>query len=190
MIFQSDNGNRIVAAVKNKILVEQELPAHIAFLLLELTNSGEALGRAVPMEISQIVMIPHNAHYAIPRLELAEDVAERLYLSNVIVHQVAREDNQVWLLRIDAVDDLLHHILMVAESAEMEVGDERDAVAFELWRNRRMSKRKLFRLYALIPQCETIEHKYETECSDKVRANGHATSKELLLLPYAPDEQQ
>ena len=119
MIFQSDNGNRIVAAVKNEILVEQELPAHIAFLLLELTNSGEALGRAVPMEISQIVMIPHNAHYAIPRLELAEDVAERLYLSNVIVHQVAREDNQVWLLRIDAVDDLLHHILMVAESAEV-----------------------------------------------------------------------
>ena len=100
--------------MKDEIFVEQELPTHIAFLLLELTNSSKAFGSVVPMEISQIVVIAHDAHHAISRLELAENVSERFNLSNVIVHQVTYKDNKIWLLHIDAIDNSLHHILMVA----------------------------------------------------------------------------
>ena len=85
------------------ILIEQQVPAHFMLFLLHLRLIEGCRG-VVGIHIEGIVVVAKNTEHTVVRLQLTENGHHGIQFIGLHILQVAREDNHIGLLGIDAVN--------------------------------------------------------------------------------------
>lgn len=137
VIFHSDDGNAVVAAPDDVIVVEQQMPVHGALPVLQAADVGQTVEGRFPAEILRVVVVAHDGDDAVFGFQLPKNRFEFVDFLRMVVHEVASEDDEVGALRVDAVDDVADHLWLSVQGADMEVRQLNDAVAVEGWGKRR-----------------------------------------------------
>ena len=76
-------------------------------------------------------MVAHHGIDAMRCLELTQHGEKRCQLTTPSVHQVAREENQLWIQRIDLLHDAPHHPRLKGKAAQVQVAKLHDAKALK-----------------------------------------------------------
>ena len=77
----------------------------------------------------------------------------------MIVHEVARKDDQVWMLRVHGLDHSPHGLRMRSESAHMQVAHLYDAIAVESRRQVGRGIRRFPHFEGISAKGVTVEHR-------------------------------
>ena len=131
VVLDPDNGDAVSPAADHDVVVQEQSPAHVALAADKLGKVGLARLLRRPVVITHIVMVAQDGDNAVTGMQPGEFGAERDEFFGVVVHQVAREGNQIGLLRVHSLDNAPHGLRMRGEGAYMQVAHLHDAIAVE-----------------------------------------------------------
>lgn len=123
-VDSSESGIRLIVAPWEDwaVVVEEKFPAK--FFSLHTLEVGDLIGTILVGKgavVRQIVMVAHDAHHTIRRLQFAEDRDERLEFVFIERYEVAGEDDGIGLKGIYLIDDTEKLVLMAFPAVEVEI---------------------------------------------------------------------
>ena len=123
-VDSSESGIRFIVALweDRAIVVEEEFPTE--FFSLHTLEVGNLIGTILVGKgtvVWEIVMVAHDAHHTIRRLQFAEDRDERLEFAFIERYEITREDDGIGLEGIYLIDDTEKLVLMAFPSVEVEI---------------------------------------------------------------------
>ena len=173
VVLDPDNGDAVSPAADHDVVVQEQSPAHVALAADKLGKVGLARLLRRPVVITHIVMVAQDGDNAVTGMQPGEFGAERDEFFGVVVHQVAREGNQVGLLRVHSLDNAPHGLRMRGEGAYMQVAHLHDAIAVECRRQVGRGIRNLPHFEGIGAKCITIEHRpAQQQSHDKAETVG------------------
>ena len=165
-ILHAHDGDGSHAMTHHMMGVHQLLPPQSLLIIEEQSVILAQGSERMVGGIFAIVMIAPDGVDAVIGMQLAQYLDVGLHLGGIIVHQVAREENQIWVLAIRLVHHLLHKVPALATlgiRAQVEIGELHQAVAVEIRRQVGRGKGNMLHLQSL-PALDESEGKPSHKC--------------------------
>lgn len=123
-VDSSENGIRLIVAPWEDwaVVVEEKFPTE--FFSLHTLEVGNLIGTILVGKgtiVWEIVMVAHDAHHAIRRLQFAEDRDERLEFAFIERYEVACEDDSIGLEGVYLIDNTEELVLMSFPAIKVEI---------------------------------------------------------------------
>ena len=180
VVFHAHDGDAVAAAPHQSVLVEQQVPSHLALCLLQAAYVGQAVGRRGVAIVLGVVVIAHDGHHAVRSVQAAQYGAKSIHFLGAVVDQVACKDNQVGVECIDPLHDFAHHLLVATQCAEVQVRQLHDAIAVEALRQAGAAIGKLLHGQFAIARRKSVEHRTK---GGAAHAGGHPSQG---IFPPSP----
>ena len=128
----AESGIRLIIVLREDwaVVVEEKFPAE--FFFLHTLEVGDLIGTLLVGKrtiIREIVMVTHNAHHSIRRLELTEDRNERLELAFIKRDEIASKDDGIRLEGVYLINDTEKLVLMPYPTIKVEIRNLNNAEA-------------------------------------------------------------
>ena len=105
-VFYPYQGDAVVLLMELDMAVVQKCPSHPGLFGFEAVQLCLLLLGSVPFDIGGIVVVAQYGIHAVFGFQLGEDRDKGIQFAGEVVHQIAREDDEVWLQAIDDVYSL------------------------------------------------------------------------------------